>query len=184
MDNDIDLDVVVASYGDNSIYWFENNGTEVFTQHVVTNSAATSWGVFAADIDHDRDIDVISGTYIRGDVSLYENLSSVVGLSIDSSVPNQFMLYQNYPNPFNPTTIIPYELSSQQHVTIKVYNVLGREVATLVNEQKSAGAYTVEFSAKGGSASDGNTYDLSSGIYFYTMHAGTFRSTKKMILLR
>ena len=69
-------------------------------------------------------------------------------------------------------------------VTLKVYDVLGNEVATLVNEEKPAGSYEVEFSAKGGSASGGNAYSLSSGIYFYKLQTGSFIKTRKMLILK
>jgi hypothetical protein len=85
-----------------------------------------------------------------------------------------FRLFQNYPNPFNPITSIQYAVGSRQFVTLKIYDVLGNEIATLVNEEKSAGHYTVEF--------DGSK--LSSGIYFYQMKAGSFTATKKLILLK
>jgi uncharacterized Ntn-hydrolase superfamily protein len=106
--------------------------------------------------------------------------------------PNSFYLYQNSPNPFNPTTIIQYAIGSRQFVQLKVYDLLGREVAILVNEEKPAGKYEVEFSAKGGSASGGNVYSLTSGIYFYELKAGNpstgsgqgFVETKKMILMK
>jgi len=87
---------------------------------------------------------------------------------------SRFYLVQNYPNPFNPSTSIQYEVSSRQFVSLKVYDVLGNEVATLVDEEKSAGSYKVEF--------DGT--DLSSGIYFYQLKAGSFVETKKMVLLK
>jgi photosystem II stability/assembly factor-like uncharacterized protein len=89
-------------------------------------------------------------------------------------LPTGFSLEQNYPNPFNPTTAISYKLSAYSHVSLKVYDVLGREVATLVNENKPEGNYKVEF----------NTNKLVSGIYFYTMQAGAFVQTKKLILLK
>jgi hypothetical protein len=73
-------------------------------------------------------------------------------------VPTEFVLYQNYPNPFNPSTNIQYAISSTQFVTLKVYDLLGREVATLVNEEKPAGSYNVEFRMQ--------NLQLSSGIYF------------------
>lgn len=88
--------------------------------------------------------------------------------------PNEFRLLQNFPNPFNPTTAFCYQLSEVSHVTIRVYDILGREVATLVNEEKTACIYRVEFNAS----------HLSSGIYFYTLKAGNMTDTKKMILLR
>jgi hypothetical protein len=87
---------------------------------------------------------------------------------------NKFMLEQNYPNPFNPSTVISYQLPVTNNVTLKVFDVLGNEIATLVNEEKTAGEYEVEFNAMG----------LPSGIYFYQLKAGDFIQTKKMILLK
>ncbi|NWG27531.1 MAG: T9SS type A sorting domain-containing protein [Ignavibacteriaceae bacterium] len=97
-------------------------------------------------------------------------------------VADDFSLQQNYPNPFNPSTSIRYTISSviasgakqSQFVTLKVYDVLGNEVATLVNEEKPAGSYEVKFNAAG----------LSSGIYFYKLQTGSMVETKKMILLQ
>ncbi len=85
-----------------------------------------------------------------------------------------FALFQNYPNPFNPSTSIQYRVSSNSQVSLIVYDVLGNEVATLVNEEKPAGSYEVKFDAAG----------LSSGIYFYTLATGSFVETKKMNLLK
>ena len=101
-----------------------------------------------------------------------------------SEIPEKFNLEQNYPNPFNPTTTIDFRIGDAEFVSLKVYNILGNEVATLVNEEKPAGNYTATFSAKGGSASGGNAYSLSSGTYFYKLQAGSFIETKKMILLK
>lgn len=100
-------------------------------------------------------------------------------IEIVVDVPMEFALNQNYPNPFNPSTIIRYQLAEAGFVTLKVYDVLGREVITLVDEEKEAGYYKIEFS----SASLGNTA-LSSGVYYYRIKAGNFIETKKMILLR
>ncbi len=86
----------------------------------------------------------------------------------------EFKLYQNYPNPFNPTTIISYTVPEMEFVTLKVYDVLGNEVATLVNEEKTAGDYEVEFFGNG----------LTSGIYFYQLKAGGFIQTKKMVFIK
>ena len=94
--------------------------------------------------------------------------------SIRNTAPKDFMLSQNYPNPFNPVTIINYQLAMNNFVTLKVYNTLGEEVATLVNEEKPAGKFDVTFDAS----------KLSSGIYFYRLKAGSFIQTKKMILLK
>jgi hypothetical protein len=91
-----------------------------------------------------------------------------------SSQPAEFLLSQNYPNPFNPKTKIKYQIAKISFVTIKVYDVLGSEVATLVNEEKPAGSYDVEFIGD----------ELPSGIYFYQLEAGNFIETKKMVLLK
>ena len=85
-----------------------------------------------------------------------------------------YSLEQNYPNPFNPTTTIRFTISDLRFTILKVYDVLGNEVATLVNEEKPAGTYEVEFTA----------IDLPSGIYFYRLQASNFIKTKKMILLK
>ena len=92
----------------------------------------------------------------------------------NSTLPGNFILFQNYPNPFNPTTIIRFEIPRQSIVTIKLYDLLGREIKTLVNEVKTAGSYSYIF--------DGSK--LSSGIYFYRITAGKFAQTKKMILMK
>jgi hypothetical protein len=92
----------------------------------------------------------------------------------DESQPLAFQLEQNYPNPFNPSTKINYSIPQQGNVTLKVYDVLGNEVATLINEEKSAGNYEVNFNDSG----------LSSGVYLYKIQAGSFIESKKMILIR
>jgi hypothetical protein len=97
---------------------------------------------------------------------------------------NDYSLSNNFPNPFNPSTTIKYSIPQGINVTLKVYDILGNEVATLIDEYKPAGKYEVEFSAKGGSASGGNAYNLTSGIYFYRLNAGSFTATRSMILLK
>jgi hypothetical protein len=89
-------------------------------------------------------------------------------------VPDAYELAQNYPNPFNPTTTIKYSITKQSHVSLKVYNILGHEVNTLVNNQQSAGSYTFKF--------DGS--NLSSGVYFYQIHTQEFVETKRMLLVK
>jgi hypothetical protein len=83
-------------------------------------------------------------------------------------------LFQNYPNPFNPTTTIKYSIPELSFVTLKVYDVLGSEIITLVNEEKPIGTHTIEFGAS----------NLPSGIYFYQLQTPNFTQTKKMILLK
>jgi hypothetical protein len=96
------------------------------------------------------------------------------GLIPPDEVVREFALAQNYPNPFNPTTLIRFSIASEGHVSLKIYDILGRELATLVNEVKGNGNFSVSWDAGG----------LSSGIYFYKLEANGFTSTKKMLLLR
>lgn len=84
------------------------------------------------------------------------------------------MLSQNYPNPFNPSTVINYQIASPGKVSLKVYDLLGREVATLVNEEKAAGNYKATF----------NAMNLPSGVYFYRLQTATYSNTKKLLLLK
>ncbi len=95
-----------------------------------------------------------------------------------SSAPQAFALLQNYPNPFNPSTVISYQLAVNSQVTLKVYNLLGQEVATLVNGVQPAGSYTVPFNTSSGAPG------LSSGMYIYELKAGSFVSTKKLVLMK
>ncbi len=100
----------------------------------------------------------------------------------ENTIPvRSFSLSQNYPNPFNPSTRIQYQVPGISQVVLKIYDVLGNEIATLVNEEKPAGSYEVEFNANGHS---GNVRNLASGIYFYQLKAAEFIQTKKMILLK
>lgn len=92
----------------------------------------------------------------------------------ENHIPQEFILYQNYPNPFNPSTKISWQSPVSSHQSLKVYDVLGNEVATLVNEFKPAGTYEVDFDAS----------SLSSGVYFYKLQADSFVETKKMLLLK
>ncbi len=98
---------------------------------------------------------------------------TVVGVN-DDIIANNFSLEQNYPNPFNPSTTINYTLSERSAITLKVYDVLGNEVASLVNGTQEAGKHDVKFDAS----------KLSSGLYIYTLNAGNFTSSKKMMLLK
>jgi len=95
-------------------------------------------------------------------------------LEVEVNPPYEFALEQNYPNPFNPNTSIQYAVSSRQFVSLKIYDVLGNEVATLVNEEKPAGSYVVEFYGNG----------LPSGVYFYQLKADSYIKTKKMIIIK
>ncbi len=99
---------------------------------------------------------------------------TIISGSLNQNIPTSFALYHNYPNPFNPSTAISYQLSAVSFVTLKVYDMLGREVATLANQRQNAGSYTVTFDAG----------KLPSGVYFYRLTAGSMTETKKMVLIK
>jgi len=111
---------------------------------------------------------------------------TLVGVENESDIPDDFILYQNYPNPFNPSTNIRFRISDLPDgkagfgfVSLKIYDVLGNEVAVLVNEEKPAGTYEVELNSH-----SGGVRNLPSGVYFYQLKAGSFIETKKMVILR
>jgi hypothetical protein len=98
---------------------------------------------------------------------------TITAIEEDFNSVNFYCLTNNYPNPFNPSTTIKYELPKTSFVKIIIYDILGREIEKLVNEEKAVGKYEVNFDAS----------DLPSGIYFYKMQAGDFIETRKMVLL-
>ena len=140
----------------------------------------TSWTSFNTGLTNNVvNALLVSGTYLFAGTNdgvwrlpLSEIITSVEDQN--NGIPSQFILEQNYPNPFNPSTTIRYSIPASEFVTLNVYDVLGNEVATLVDEYRPAGSYEVNFNAS----------QLSSGIYFYKLQAGSFVETKKMILLR
>ncbi len=113
----------------------------------------------------------ISHSYVWNE---YAAAWQVTFVSAESNAPIRYNLSQNYPDPFNPTTTINYTVPKNSFVIIRVYDILGNEVTTLVNEEKSVGNYNVQF----------NGSNLASGIYFYSMHAGNYVETKKLILMK
>jgi hypothetical protein len=134
-------------------------------------------------------LDIYHGTYTNYNISwlkgciidgiVYGDTSLFVSVDDEENlIASEFKLEQNYPNPFNPSTTIRYEIPERSFVTIKVYDVLGNEIATLVNEEKPAGEYEVEFRP------ESSIKQPASGIYFYQLKAGSFTQTKKMILLK
>jgi len=145
----------------NEIGFVEGHGTTTETQNYqfiddISNVQAKSLSYRLKQIDYD-------GSYEYSDVVELTNLA-----------PTDFALQQNYPNPFNPVTTITYSLPVKSQVTLVVYNVLGESVVLLVNEEKEAGRYEVEF----------NATSLPSGIYFYRIKTGSFFQTKKMALMK
>lgn len=110
----------------------------------------------------------------KGKVYIYSRINFTDIKDLHEKSKLNFHLYQNFPNPFNPTTNIQFSVSSREYVQLKVYDILGKEIAILVNEEKPAGKYEVNFNAS----------SLASGVYIYKIQAGGFVSSKKMILLK
>lgn len=162
------LNNLFAGHSEQAVYHSSDNGltwitvNEGLPTYIYPQSFMTSGGKIFLAAHYD-------GLYWR---PLSELVLSVPGS--EGGVPTDYSLFQNYPNPFNPTTVISYQLPVSSDVTLKVHDVLGNEIAILINEYKPVGSYEVDFNATG----------LPSGTYFYQLQAGSFVETKKMILLR
>lgn len=150
-------------------------------------------GGYGTDEVHDLAVDVNGNFYVTGDspgngtendyatvkyinsgnrLATYKNQQ--INNKINSTVPKEYTLKQNYPNPFNPTTTVEYQITNNGNVSLKIFDILGQEVATLVDEYKLAGYYSVTF----------NGSKLPSGIYIYEIRTRDFRDVKKMILIK
>lgn len=102
-----------------------------------------------------------------------------------NDVPKQkFYLFQNYPNPFNSLTKIKFEVAKKGYIKLSIFDLVGNEIVNLINKEMEPGVYEVDFSAEGGSDSGGNSYSLTSGIYFYKLRGSDFSETKKFVFLK
>ncbi len=155
-------ELYVCSTDSNAVYKFENDQWNPVDLNLPQNIRFTS----AQSVD---DI-IYAGTYDNGIWKYDPNPTNV-----DKEIfPKKISLSQNYPNPFNPSTVIKFNLSEKSYIKLIVYDILGKEIATLVNEEKPAGLYEVTFNAS----------PLSSGVYFYKLQSGLFTETKKMLLVK
>ncbi|MBK9333767.1 MAG: SBBP repeat-containing protein [Ignavibacteria bacterium] len=155
---------------------YNSDGTQqwVTKYNGTANSDDVGFSIAIDDLDNVYVTGVSMGIGTGADYATIK-YSQTTGIEqIYSELPEQFSLSQNYPNPFNPSTIINYQLSMINYVSLKVYDALGREVATLVNEKQNPGTYQVEFDGSG----------LTSGVYFYKLTAGEFTDTKRMFLVK
>ncbi|HVO75153.1 MAG TPA: T9SS type A sorting domain-containing protein [Ignavibacteriaceae bacterium] len=161
--------------GGNQENWKTNTAVSSFTQFTVpieyfsSETPDSAWIIFSLD---DTAETMAAGAYV-----IIDDLSwgSVVGVNNNAlNIPAKFDMQQNYPNPFNPSTRIDYTLPEASFVQLKVYDIVGNEVATLVNEYQPAGRFRAEF----------NAANLSSGIYIAKLTTGSFTKTMKMTLLK
>lgn len=153
----------------------------VMTNHaVVVTFSYTAPGFVTADTIWATGLATNSNGQVNGDIwnwapSKRINVKSSIGITpISSNVPSNYNLSQNYPNPFNPVTKINFEIPKQGFVTLRIFDLLGREVKTLVNETATAGSYSVDF----------NATEFSSGVYFYKLTVNDFVDTKRMTLIK
>ena len=174
----------VSGVSDVTVYWTADTSLGFSSVAMQFVSGDTAVGYIPAQIDSTIIYYYLSATSNSGrtvtkpivaPVGFYKFLveNSVTRLA-ENFHPEKFYLSQNYPNPFNPSTTIGYTLQEMRFITLKVYDILGREIATLVNEEKPAGYHEVEF----------NATNLTSGVYFYKLISENNTQTKKMILLR
>jgi beta-glucanase (GH16 family) len=148
------------------------NNKQTYTYSFIMNDSSDNQARFGFDIGG-SEIDVFFDNIRVSTGTTPVNISEIL------TAPKSFELFQNYPNPFNPSTVISYQLPVISEVTLKVYDMLGNEVATLVDEYKPAGKYEVEFSV-----AQVSRLELSSGVYFYRLTAGEYTAVKKMIFLK
>jgi flagellar hook assembly protein FlgD len=103
----------------------------------------------------------------------------VGSITENNQIPKRYALYQNYPNPFNPSTIIRFDIAEKSHVTLKIFNILGQEVRTLINSVVTPGEKSVSWDGR-----NDNGLTVNSGIYIYVINAGDYRESKKMIFIK
>lgn len=144
----------------NSVSFIKGNGTSAQTNYYSYEDLLPASGIYKYRL---KQID------LDGSHKFY-----FLNSDVEFKVPDKYQLSQNYPNPFNPLTVIRYSLAEESFVTLKIFNILGKEVASLVNGFQKNGSYEIKLNSR--------DYNLSSGVYFYTLNAGEYSSTRKMII--
>ena len=156
------------------------NYGELTETNIVSEDGNSLEGTFAIkvyDLNNGNHLADINGTIKASRIDFehpFALLSPSTNVNSEKLTAGNYKLSQNYPNPFNPTTTINYTIPKAEHVTIKVYDILGRELATLVNKDQQPGNYEVNFNAS----------NLASGVYLYKLQAGSLTETKKLILMK
>lgn len=192
--------VTPGSKGNKIILTVENESTEKELTNVKVKLAnqlssfnfhSTEEKIERVEKENSREAEFNFDVNITGDVNKTDTLRFIITgndgtyqqkeILIGYELPAEYVLEQNYPNPFNPETTISYKLPFSGYTTLKVYDILGKEVATLVNEHQLAGQYSVQLNA---AQITNLRHSLSSGVYFYRLTANDYQSIKKMILLK
>jgi len=182
LDSDGDVDVAATAGIGGAIAWWSNEGGNPiqWVRHTIAANFYDAWPICLVDIDNDGDIDIVAGSSSLDEIRLWENLLiTSIEENSKTSIPGQFELSQNFPNPFNPSTTITYQLPIASFVSLKIYNLLGREVKELVNEFQVAGIKKVNWNGI-----NKNGIPVNSGIYLYSLTCNSFLQTKKMLLIK
>lgn len=181
IDNDSFVDVVGTSTYLKNISWWQNNGnnTSPWKENTIETAYKGTWPLFISDLDNDGDMDIISGADVpigNPPLSWWKNMLIVSGVENEQKdIPvKELKILNNFPNPFNPGTTITFELPVNSFVILKVFDVTGREITTLIKGYEKAGSHSVFFDAK----------ELSSGIYFYKVQTGSSYQLGKMLLCK
>ena len=175
-DNDGNTDAFFSIVENPNQVWLNNSNSNFQDSGLRMGDNTRTRGSYLGDLDDDGDQDIFVGIYeqVSNEVWFNNAITSVNNETFTEITPKSVHLFQNFPNPFNPSTKIRYSITDGGFVSLKVYDVLGNETVVLVNEEKSAGNYQVDFNASA----------LSSGIYFYIMTAGNHTMIKKMIFMK
>jgi len=181
-DHDGDIDVIATAIDSDKIAWLENDGAQSFTQHEVTVNYDGAADVFAVDLDLDGDTDVLGTAHFADQIKWWENLGPS-GMNDDPGPPlARFALRQNFPNPFNPRTTIQYQLPEDTRVVLKVFDLHGREVKTLVDGGQARGSKSIVWNG-----TDNTGREVGSGVYIYKIQTdipGFEEQSKKMLLIK
>lgn len=177
LDLDNDVDVFSAAVNANQIKWWRNDsGIPIaWSDHLILNGYLGAWPVFGVDIDEDGDTDILTCASDSNKVTWLENRTIISG-NQNNPPPSleKYSLFQNFPDPFNSSTVIKYQIPEYCYVSIKVYDIMGNDIVTLVNGYKQAGNHETYFNAVG----------LASGVYIYKFSAGKYSDIKKMCFIK
>jgi len=172
LDKDNDLDIVVGGQDDDIVCWYESPS---WTKYIIDDTLDEASGLCVIDINGDSLTDIVACCLFGSQLVLYKAIETKVNSKdLTPKKPKNLILQQNFPNPFNFSTTIRFQLPRSEYITLKVFDILGNEIETLISGYKSAGDYEISY----------NENNLASGIYFYILHFGSIIEIKKMILLQ